>query len=80
MDREKYPLPTSWPSRMAAASAMLSYMPPAQPAMMPWSTTIFPSTSLSVRERVTLPPNCSAVRFSTSRKMSPGLAMSSRMG
>ena len=49
-------------------------------AMIPWSTTTLPSTSLSVRERLTLPPNCSAARFSTSRKMSPGLAMSSRMG
>ena len=34
-DREKYPLPVPRFLSMAAASAMLSYMPPAQPAMMP---------------------------------------------
>ena len=64
-DREKGPQPTSPPERMAAASAMLSYIPPAHPAMIPCCTTSLPSTSWSVRERVALPPNCSAARCST---------------
>ena len=43
-ESEKYPLPQDLSRKIAAASSMLSNIPPAQPAIIPWSAITLPSS------------------------------------
>ena len=72
------PLPIVWPRKISAASQILSYVPPAQPAITPCCTWSLPFLILSLSVKLALEPaNFSAASFSTFAKISSKLALSS---
>ncbi len=80
-ERLKAWLPVLLPSRMAAVRLMFSKEPPAQPAMMPWSTQTPPSRILPRRFRLLpAPPNCRSASASTAARISSAWRTTSATG
>ena len=71
------PFPIYLPSRISAAAQMFSNPPPAQPAIIPCSTTNLPSFTLSLREYSTAPSSETRAFFSTSSRMSKRFSFNS---
>ena len=71
--------PMDAPFKMSAAAQIFSKPPPAQPAMIPWSTINFPFLTLSFKRNSTAPSRLTSARFSVSSRISIRLAFSSSM-
>ena len=65
------------PFKISAAAQIFSNPPPAQPAIIPWSTYSLPFFTLLFKSKLTAPSKLTCARFSQSSKISKRFAFSS---
>jgi hypothetical protein len=81
-ERANLSAPTDLPRRMSAAAQRLSKVPPAHPAITPWSTRILPVAGSILSVSLSVPgarPSCASPSISHLRRISAPFSQSSRI-